>query len=283
MKQIIHATHTPEGFAVLQTAEFQQGGQAAQAGPLFGEIVFAPGTSADLPLNEVAYCAGWSDEEGWHKCPNLFALRFGTQCKQCSQKDVHLECARCDGSVCLSHSQQAVERCNKPHVLYLASFAGLLKVGISSGTRFETRWMEQGADYACKTLLFESGRQARIAEAALSQELNMRSFVRGYEKIKLLIFDESGCGEALAKAVQTARSKFPEHACTEEVCSLSRFYPPKTAFGDLKKAQSMRGEVLGCKGSLLFLKQGGQNAVFNLKDAVGRLVLEKKGTLSGFC
>ncbi|MFA6049470.1 MAG: DUF2797 domain-containing protein [Candidatus Micrarchaeia archaeon] len=278
MKQVIYATHTPEGFAALQTAEFEPGSKDA----VFGEEVFAPGTSADLPLNGVTCCAGWSDDAGWHKCPSLLALRYGSQCKQCSQKDAHLECARCDGSVCLSHSQQSLERCAKPHVLYLASFAGLLKVGISSGTRFETRWMEQGADYACKTLLFESGRTARIAEANLSKELNMRSFVRGYEKIKLLLFDEAGCEEALAKAVETARSRFPEQACDGEVCRLSRFYPPKSAFGDLKKAQSLEGEVLGCKGGLLFLKQGGQNAVFSLKDAVGRLVLEKTGTLSGF-
>ncbi len=155
----------------------------------------------------------------------------------------------------------------------------------------EKRWVEQGADFACKALLLENGRQARIAEARLALALGVRSFLKTSEKIKLLLFDSAACRNGIEGAVAKARELYPQNALSDTPVDLSPKYPAKEAFGELKKAQSISGKVIGCKGNLLFLEQecaGGlgvnkmQNAVYNLSDAVGRIVLEKKGTLAGF-
>ncbi len=98
MKQAIGLGHTGENFAVLQTAEFSQPGEAhrvEKTGDMggFGEIVFNKGGEFNVPLSALKYCAGVY-AGGWHKCPTFAQIPFGKQCRQCSSKDAGLECAR---------------------------------------------------------------------------------------------------------------------------------------------------------------------------------------------
>ncbi len=274
MKQAISTFHTSQSDAAIQLALLGKTGAAEG----FGQIIFKKGRQAHLALGAEKYCTGFESENGWQPCPSFAAITAGQKCKACERKDAPLECARCNGSICLSSSKEMRDWCQSaPHALYLASFAGVAKVGISASTRVEKRWIEQGADFACKALVFPNGRAARFAESKIAKELQLRLFLRNSEKIKLLQFNEGECRESLEKQVQKARLLFPQNTSDAEIQEMSKLcpgYPEKSELEQVAKAQSASGAVLGCKGKLLFLKQGGQIACYELSGAIGRIVQE---------
>lgn len=96
-----------------------------------------------------------------------------------AQRVVRDRCALCDGTRCLKGRQD----CLSSHVLYLALFGGIAKVGVTKEPRYERRMREQGAQFAGRLSVHEDGMEARKAERLLASK-GFRLNVRFEEKME---------------------------------------------------------------------------------------------------
>lgn len=151
-----------------------------------------------------------------------------------------------------------VENCYEEHAIYLAAFApDTFKVGVTKSWRLETRLEEQGADRAAHIRTVENGRKARSIEADLATEITDR--VRVPEKIVGLDqpFDEAAWETLLDGFDVIERFSF------EYDLDLRRQPVQETI---------ATGEVLGTKGRILVLANGGTTYAVDMRDLVGHEV-----------
>ncbi|QCW03991.1 DUF2797 domain-containing protein [Natrinema pallidum] len=159
-------------------------------------------------------------------------------------------CARCTGT-CLKDEMD----CDEEHAVYIAAFAPeTFKVGVTKRRRLETRLREQGADRAAHVHTVSNGRVARELEADIATRLVDR--VRTGPKVA-----------ALAAAVdETAWA-----AALREFDVIDRF---EFDYGMALETRPVRetiasGTVVGVKGRLLVLVNGGTTYAVDMRDLVG--------------
>ncbi|ELY43844.1 hypothetical protein C495_12305 [Natronorubrum sulfidifaciens JCM 14089] len=164
-------------------------------------------------------------------------------------------CARCTGT-CLKDEMD----CYQDHAVYIAAFApDTFKVGVTKLRRLETRLREQGADRGAHVHTVSNGRIAREIEAEIAQRLVDR--VRTPTKIASLAttVDEGAWNATLEEFEVIDRFAFDYGLeCTSQPV-------PETIAA---------GTVVGVKGRLLVLENGGTTYAVDMRDLVGYDVTE---------
>jgi hypothetical protein len=167
--------------------------------------------------------------------------------------------------------EQNLEQCMRtPHVVYLASFGEIVKVGVSAKERYTKRWLEQGADCAVVAAESKNGMEARQLESLLAWHFGFKTALSTSMKIALLREPPQKSKAALEAAVAKL-AKFPSLE-PQAIVDLSPNYPKLECMPSL--ADRLAGRVIGAKGNILFLEKDGQLAL-NMKGCIGKYVMEK--------
>ncbi|WP_408960070.1 DUF2797 domain-containing protein [Natrinema sp. 74] len=190
------------------------------------------------------HCAGTIDDDGTHIACDRPSAPY------CEYHASTWVCARCTGT-CLKDEMD----CYEAHAVYIAAFApDTFKVGVTREWRLETRLREQGADRAAHIHTVSNGRIARELEAEIATQLTDR--VRTRSKVAALApaVDEDAWESALAEFDVIDRFDFD--------------------YGFDLAAQPVRetiasGTVVGVKGRLLVLENGGTTYAVDMRDLVG--------------
>jgi hypothetical protein len=214
------------------------------------------------------------------RCPEQTPiLRSGQKCGPCQATDIVDPCMRCDGRRCDAVEARRLQCDVTSYVVYAAVFSDkTLKVGVSSKGRALTRWVEQGADYACILREIEGGRAARRIEERIGRLQGITKQVRSGRKVRAL-----SCRLPLEDA-NALTQEFLNNASHLELDSeimlhdLSAYY----TLGELESepmvwkknsepvnGQTIIGKVLGMKGSLIVIQAGSFNTVIDLKQIIG--------------
>jgi hypothetical protein len=167
--------------------------------------------------------------------------------------DVHTSrwpCARCTGNC-----DMPIDNCHEEHAVYLAAFAPeVFKVGVTKSWRLERRLREQGADRAAHLRTVANGRVAREIEAEIATDLGDR--VRVPTKV-------TGLHETVDESAWEGLLATYEHENTvafEYGLDLQTQPMPETLAS---------GTVVGAKGRVLVLENGGTTYAVDLRDLVG--------------
>ncbi|ELZ08988.1 DUF2797 domain-containing protein [Natrialba aegyptia] len=163
-------------------------------------------------------------------------------------------CARCTGT-CLKDEMD----CYEEHAVYIAAFApDTFKVGVTRHWRLETRLREQGADRAAHVHTVPNGKIAREIEAKIATRLVDR--VRTDPKVDAL------AAEVDKNAWEAVLEPF-------DVIDRFAFDYELAADGELDarpvQETMARGTVVGVKGRLLVLENGGTTYAVDMRDLVG--------------
>ncbi|WP_226040966.1 DUF2797 domain-containing protein [Natrinema sp. DC36] len=211
-----------------------------------GEIDHRPleaGEDLAYSLGE-RHCAGTIDEDGAHVACDRPSAPY------CEYHTSTWVCARCTGT-CLKDEMD----CYEEHAVYIAAFApDTFKVGVTKHRRLETRLREQGADRAAHVHTVSNGRIAREIEAEIAQRLVDR--VRTPAKVASLAatVDEAAWESTLAEFDILERFDFDYGVDLET-------RPVRETIAS--------GTVVGVKGRLVALTNGGTTYAVDMRDLVG--------------
>ncbi|PCR89565.1 DUF2797 domain-containing protein [Natrinema ejinorense] len=201
------------------------------------------------PGNDLAYafgdrhCAGTIDDGEHVSCDR-------PSTPYCEYHTSTWVCARCTGT-CLKDEMD----CYEDHAVYIAAFApDTFKVGVTKHRRLETRLREQGADRGAHVHTVSNGRIARELEGEIATRLTDR--VRTGPKVASLAatVDEPAWTSVLAEFDVIERFRFD--------------------YGIDLEARPVRetiasGRVVGVKGRLLVLENGGTTYAVDMRELVG--------------
>ncbi|QZP39035.1 DUF2797 domain-containing protein [Halobaculum magnesiiphilum] len=235
-------------------------------------IALDPGTELSWRLGD-RRCAGTVHDDGHVACENEAA-------PYCDDHRSTWVCARCTGT-CLKDEMD----CFDDHAIYVAAFApDTFKVGVTREWRLDTRLREQGSDRAVHLRTVENGRIAREIEAGIA--------ARGLERT---IGGDGGSrvagGEADDGLPDRVRvpAKIAGLAETVDGDAWDALlagvdYEERFAFDyglDLAErpvAETLAsGTVVGTKGRILVLENGGTTYAVDVRDLVGYEVEEGDG------
>jgi hypothetical protein len=236
----------------------------------------------ELPLDRLALqvgsersCVGRFDDHGYHPCPSGSSVgRFET-CQACAAPWIPvLGCVfepQCDGGLC-DHP----EFCARRHVVYLASFGNLIKVGMTSASRLRERAIEQGADAVRPLFECRDRREARSLEKETSRRFKIPQEIRISRVARTWTSPPSR--ESMTNVHEhylgrIARWRQPVEA---EIMFLDR-YPmgslPRSPPEAVRTEGAHRGEVLGVKGRfMMFRDERGRSRLLDLSDLPARCV-----------
>ncbi|ELY61236.1 DUF2797 domain-containing protein [Natronolimnohabitans innermongolicus] len=204
-----------------------------------------PGTRLEYALGS-RRCAGTIDERGDHVACDRPSAPY------CEYHTSTWVCARCTGT-CLKDEMD----CYQTHAVYIAAFApDTFKVGVTKLERLETRLREQGADRAAHVHTVSNGRIARELEAEIAERLVDR--VRTPAKIASLA---ATVDEDDWEAVLDEFDVIDRFALEYELgLEAGRQPVPETIAS---------GTVVGVKGRLLVLENGGTTYAVDMRELVG--------------
>ncbi|MFX0055799.1 MAG: DUF2797 domain-containing protein [Candidatus Hermodarchaeota archaeon] len=226
-------------------------------------------------------CIGHADSQGISvRCPENSLVRRGMRrCGPCSAMDEMDPCIRCDGSYC-NASDEREERCfSAEYAVYLAVFNdGTLKIGVSSRSRVETRWVEQGADFGGVIGIIEGGLKARQIEQKLGSRSEVAKQVRAERKALHLLKPISlEMAQEIAQGfLDTVNEKEIESEIT--LRDLSKYYHIDSLNAEPQRWRSGRtpieglqlvGKVVGMKGSLLVTRFASAFTLANMSELIG--------------
>ncbi|SEQ46436.1 DUF2797 domain-containing protein [Natrinema salaciae] len=189
------------------------------------------------------HCAGTIDDGEHVSCERSTA-------PYCDYHTNTWVCARCTGT-CLKDEMD----CYEAHAVYIAAFApDTFKVGVTKHRRLETRLCEQGADRAAHVHTVSNGRIARELEAEIATRLVDR--VRTGQKVAALAADVDADGW---ESVLAAFDVIDQFALDYGLDLEAR--PVRETIAS--------GTVVGVKGRLLVLANGGTTYAVDMRDLVG--------------
>lgn len=220
----------------------------AEAGDVRQEL-FEPGDELAYSLGE-RHCAGTIDDDSHVPC----------DAEKAPYCDVHTSrwpCARCTGNC-----DMPIDNCHEEHAIYLAAFApDVFKVGVTKSWRLERRLREQGADRAAHLRTVVNGRVAREIEAEIATELGDRVRV----PTKMAGFHETVDEEAWTDVL--AAYDYERTYDFDYGLDLRDRPMPETI---------ATGTVIGAKGRVLVLENGGTTYAVDLRDLVGFELAEEE-------
>jgi len=177
-------------------------------------------------------------------------------------------CTLCDGTRCL----KGVPDCLFTHIVYLALFGRIIKVGVTRQGRFETRMREQGAQYAMELEAFPDGMKARRREKGLAAERGVRLGIRFDEKVKAIgaVKGLDQAKEVMLKAGFKEAVKLKDLRHLYQFPSLDSLARPIILQGD-----DVRGRVEDTRGEVLLLSHRNNLYAYDLRRTLGRVILLK--------
>ena len=240
-----------------------------------------PGKQLSWLLRGPRRCIGRINTAGrLERCPeNSVILGSGQKCSTCQAVDLVDACIRCNGHRCGAHETRRLQCDASTYVVYAVIFNDqTLKVGVSSKGRALTRWVEQGADYACVLRELEGGRNARRIEDRISRSNGITKQVRSERKTRALLdrLEISDARSMLDDLVASADLLDIDQEVNLQ--DLSVYYTlGELAFqptswrkrSDSVDGRAIVGENLGLKGSLMVTSTGASLTVVDLRQIIG--------------
>ncbi|MDW5561996.1 MAG: DUF2797 domain-containing protein [Methanomassiliicoccus sp.] len=237
----------------------------------------------ELPLDRLALavggertCVGRFDEHGYRPCPaDRRVGRFET-CQACAAPWIPvLDCVfepQCNGDRC-DHPEFCVRR----HLVYLASFGNLIKVGMTSASRLRERAIEQGADAVRPIFECRDRREARTLEKETSRRFKIP------QEIRISRVARTWTGRPSKEAMQHVHEHYLDRIGrwrqpVEAELTFLDAYPLRTMPRSPPQAARTegvhRGEVLGVKGRFMIYRDDrtGRSMLLNLSDLPARNV-----------
>lgn len=229
--------------------------------------------SADFVVGSRKTCVGRTEGDRYIPCPDRAAVTRFSQCGRCAA-EVFIEdqeCIfdpKCEGERCDN------EFCKRQHVLYLAFYGTMPKVGMSSTRRVERRLVEQGADAFAIIGTYPNRFRAREAEKAISAELGLPQWYR--QQSVLANFSRPLDVAAIeARYDELKPALEARDGCSVEPLRPISGYPvalPLPGVPQLRETPGMhRGRLLGVKGKWLLYESHGLRAL-NMSDLVSRFM-----------
>lgn len=240
------------------------------------EVVQVGFDPADFVVGGRKVCVGRFEGERYVECPGRVQVAKFTQCSECAA-EVYIEdqeCIfdpKCDGSKCDN------EFCKRQHVLYLAFYDTMAKVGMSSTRRVEKRLIEQGADAFAIIGAFPNRLAAREGEKEISQQLGLPQWVK--QQTILSRFSHEVDADGLRARYEELKTALSEtRGMSVEPLRRLDGYPlrlPLPSVPVLQDTQGVHfGRLVGVKGKWLVYESGGLKAL-NLSDLPGRFLADK--------
>lgn len=245
---------------------------------LDGKISRRPlmGEKFSLEFNtDVKYCTGWVD----------FENRRSVACPESATVEPKYEsCLKCRNRTGFNpafyHATEVSEQQEKinshPHIVYLAHFApGVIKVGISQGSRGARRLLEQGARAALELEVFPTAAIARQYEERISRGMSVAENIntsRKKEFIKLPFDQKQAEGELRGMlegieellGVSFSKAKLID---TNQHFFIREIDPSKIQIVEDKRY--LAGEIIGVVGRLAIAEYGDSLVAYDLKGLVG--------------
>ncbi|WP_348608623.1 DUF2797 domain-containing protein [Halobaculum rarum] len=236
-------------------------------------LALDPGTELSWRLGE-RHCAGTVHDGGHVACGNEAA-------PYCEDHRSTWVCARCTGT-CLKDEMD----CFDDHAVYVAAFApDTFKVGVTKEWRLDTRLREQGADRAVHLRTVDNGRVAREIEAGIAAHGLERVAGDGGENGTHGFPDGDPDGDGLPDRVRVPTKIAGLGADVDDDAWAALLdgvdYEGRFEFDyglDLAErpvAETLvSGTVVGTKGRILVLENGGTTYAVDVRDLVGYEVVE---------
>lgn len=239
--------------------------------------------SAEFVVGTRKTCIGRFEGDRYIECPDSASVSKFSQCGECASEAYicHQDCVfdpECDGEACRYDPEGGGnEFCRREHVLYLAFYDKMVKVGLSSTRRIETRLIEQGADAYAIIGAFPNRLMAREAEKKLSSELALPQWIR--QQTILANFVRPPDLDGIRAAYDGLKRSLGEgYGLSVEPLKLLSDYPldlPLRSAPALQGTAGMHmGRLLGVKGKWLVYDSGELKAL-NLSDLPGRFLADK--------
>ncbi len=229
----------------------------------------------DIEIGKLS-CIGFRKNGKLFPCLNKNEISSGWQCFECVKKDDYARCVRCDGSTCFNPEQRP--GCMKnDYYIYLAAFGDLLKVGMSYKHRSLQRFVEQGADFSARIAYLKDGRVARKLEQHIVKTLNTMDRVKGTQKFDQLFKDPGVSVKNITNAIDLLKESNINYLIEPEIEDLRAFYRLENIkhhpeHMEISSGVRMKGQVVACKGNLIFLENGQGTFAINSHRLVGRMV-----------
>jgi hypothetical protein len=232
------------------------------------ELDMAP---ADFVVSKRKTCVGRFEGEKYFRCPNNTPVTKFPQCDLCAGESFikDQECIfepKCEGEICDS------EFCRRQHVLYLAFYDTMVKVGMSSTRRVEKRLVEQGADAFAIIGSYPNRKRAREAEKDIASKLDLPQGIRQQTILSRFsrALDVHGM-DVRYEGLKTAIAE--KYGLSVEPLRRLSSYPLELPLPRAPQLQTTsgvhRGRLLGLKGKWLVYESGEIKAL-NMPDLVGR-------------
>jgi hypothetical protein len=254
----------------------------------YTSLHLTPGSKLNFSVQPGRRCIGYHQLTGqtspseWKRltpCPTSSRAKEGPRCPSCAVRDAAAPCLRCSGETCTAPIPVR-EACENSQVyVYLAAFGGVVKVGVTQGGRFVTRWVEQGADIAMRVLT-GNGSEVRRLEHAIHTRLGVSESVRTGAKVSALGKEDKT--KLALRLLEDTREKIhavasPDQRFHEDPWILLSHYnipvlKQKPISLRVEDGVDVTGEVVGVKGPILLLRNGGVYFALGLSALLGRSV-----------
>ncbi len=236
-------------------------------------------------INSERKCVGSVFENKWQPCPQKAVGK--QKCDFCRSRERSFIYTVFDGFDRSNVSETDLQKISTPHIVYLAFFDGeLIKVGVSHLERKTIRQLEQAAHFTLFVAETKNGIEARQIETILKRS-GMADKVKITQKRDFLfpeVTSENG-EKVLRNLWETKVSALNEFdklktqiLSTPEFQSWEKFYgtdqieklsKPYHSIENLKKDESVSGEILAIKGPFLIIDVGEEIVSFCVKDLLG--------------
>lgn len=213
----------------------------------------SPGTSIDAEISFERVCTGRFDgPNSLVGCPESRSIESGSQCEECQRADFYWPLrAEYHGL------RNRNEHFGQPHVVYIAAFGSIQKVGITHYERFPTRVVEQGADAAAIVCSASNADEALHIESEIAQQTSITDQVTKEEKIKVVREDVTE--GLISRARNEIERTLDIDVATSQEHDLTRYYPGIDSIDQrcsLFTKERINAEITCLKGQILYLSSG---------------------------
>lgn len=177
-------------------------------------------------------------------------------------------------------SPWAAQHCNDEHVIYIAGFGELYKVGVTRTERWSTpdgykyRLIEQGAD--CATVLRGNLNLATAQETEqfIADALELETRVRFEYKAEEFAQPKGPKIEELRKLSQEAAKRFDlQEVCTLDLSQVYGVHPEFTVDLSVWQIEDLLGRVAYVRGNILYFQSNSLLIAYDLSSARGKGII----------
>jgi len=228
-----------------------------------------------IKVDKERRCVGTYIDGEYRACPHNSLTQSTDRCPECTYEQFFRNCDILNvehlkqGKNCIFHPLCSKEElnslkkdilCCKIHVVYLAVFGDVLKIGITQNKRLYQRMIEQGADAFVPVLSARNRAEAREIENTISKDMGFPQRMTGNEICNTLTnYDEQKADSLLLDcAVKICKSKglpIPNF----KVIKLDNKYPMPELINNpiFTREMEFKGDIVGIKGRLLIYENYG--------------------------